>query len=129
MPRLVLRELAAGVRSAAERDARRMWASSSLPEAEWNVPIYDASGRFLGVADCWLDDVAMAWEIESSEWHLSPDDHSRTVERAAEFVAAGVVYTAAKPSQIRDGRRAVAARLHATYQQARLRPRPAVTRG
>lgn len=129
MPRLVLRELAEGVRSAAERDARRLWMASGLPDAEWNVPIHDADGRFLGIADCWLDDVAMAWEIESSEWHLSPDDHSRTVERAAEFVAAGVVYTASKPSQVRDDRHAVATRLHATYRHAKARPRPPVFKG
>lgn len=129
MPRLVLRELAAGVRSAAEREARRMWASTGLPEAEWNVPVYDANGRFLGIADCWLDGVAMVWEIESTEWHLSPEEHSRTVERAAEFVAAGVVYTASKPSQIRDDWRSVATRLRATYDVAKARPRPPVTRG
>jgi hypothetical protein len=129
MPRLVLREVAAGVRSAAERDARSLWASSGLPAAEWNVPIYDADGRFLGIADCWIDEVAMVCEIESTEWHLSPEEHSRTVERAAEFVAAGVVYTAAKPSQIRGDWHAVARRLHATYEHAKSRPRPAVRRG
>jgi hypothetical protein len=129
MPRLVLRDLAEGVRSAAERDARRMWTASGLPEAEWNVPIHDAGGRFLGIADCWLDDVAMVWEIESSEWHLGPDEHGRTVERAAEFVAAGVVYTASKPSQVRDDWQAVANRLHATYRHARSRPRPQVIKG
>jgi hypothetical protein len=129
MPRLVLRELADGVRSAAERDARRRWTASGLPEAEWNVPVHDASGKFLGVADCWLDDVAMVWEIESSEWHLGPEEHSRTVERAAEFVAAGVVYTASKPSQIRDDWPTTATRLRATYEHAKARPRPPVERG
>jgi hypothetical protein len=129
MPRLVLRELAEGVRSAAERDARRMWMASGLPDAEWNVPIHDASGLFLGVADCWLDDVAMVWEIESSEWHLGPEEHSRTVERAAEFVAAGIIYTASKPSQVHDDWPAVATRLRATYGHARARPRPPVVKG
>ena len=46
----------------------------------------------------------MAWEIESTEWHLSPFDHTRTVERAAAFVAAGVIYTATLPAGAKVGR-------------------------
>ena len=126
MPRLVLRELAAGIRSAAELEARRIWAATGLPEPWWNVTIYGPDGKQIGVADCWLDGVAMVWEIESSEWHLSPRDHDRTVERAADFVAAGVVYTATKPKRLHTDARAVIERLRATYQQAAARPRPLV---
>jgi catalase (peroxidase I) len=90
----------------------------------WNVDIYTEDGVFLGKADCWLDDVAMVWEIESSEWHMSPEDHDRTVERAARFTAAGAVYTASKPKKIRADPIGVARVLRATYQQAAARPRP-----
>lgn len=124
MPRSVLRELDAGVRSAAEQAAKALWARSGLPEPWWNARVHDADGRFLGIVDCWLDDVAMAWEIESSEWHLSPRDHDRTVERAAELVAAGIVYTASKPRKVREEPDAVIATLRATYAHASARPRP-----
>ncbi|WP_433556454.1 hypothetical protein ACQPWY_30075 [Pseudonocardia xinjiangensis] len=124
MPRRVLGELAEGVRSAAELEAKRLWSSTGLPEPWWNAAVYDAEGRFLGVADCWLDDVAMVWEIESSEWHLSPADHDTTVERAAGFVAAGAVYTASKPKKILTNPEDVVVTLRATYEQARKRPRP-----
>ncbi|WP_142096017.1 hypothetical protein [Pseudonocardia cypriaca] len=124
MPRRVLRAVADGVRSAAELAAKRMWSSTGLPSPMWNVEIYTEDGVFLGKADCWLDDVAMVWEIESSEWHMSPEDHDRTVERAARFTAAGAVYTASKPKKIRTDPIGVARVLRATYQQAAARPRP-----
>jgi hypothetical protein len=124
MPRRVLRSIAEGVRSAAELAAERMWPRTGLPSPMWNVDIYTEQGVFLGRADCWLDDVAMIWEIESTEWHLSPEDHDRTVERAARFTAAGAVYIATKPKKITTDPAGVARLLQATYAQASARPRP-----
>jgi hypothetical protein len=124
LPRRVLRAVADGARSAAELAAKRMWPSTKLPAPMWNVEIYTGDGGFLGVADCWLDDVAMVWEIESTEWHLSPEQHDRTVERAARFTAAGAVYTASKPRKIRTDPAEVVRILRATYAQAAARPRP-----
>jgi hypothetical protein len=124
VPRAVLADLAEGVRSAAERTAKRLWAGTGLPEPWWNAHVHDAKGRLLGIVDCWIDEVAMVWEIESSEWHLSPADHDRTVERAARLVAAGAVYTASKPKRVLQDRAGVAATLRNTYAHAARRPRP-----
>jgi hypothetical protein len=124
LPRRVLRSVADGVRSAAELAAKRMWPSTGLPSPIWNAEIYTEDDVFLGKADCWLDEVAMVWEIESSEWHISPQDHDRTVERAARFTAAGAVYTASKPKKILTEPTEVARILRATYAQATARPRP-----
>lgn len=124
MPRRVLRSIAEGVRSAAELAAKRMWHRTGLPAPMWNVDVCTEHGVFLGKADCWLDDVAMVWEIESTEWHISPEDHDRTVERAARFTAAGAVYIATKPRRIRTDRAGVARLLRVAYAQAAARPRP-----
>ncbi|OLT14250.1 hypothetical protein BJF78_19865 [Pseudonocardia sp. CNS-139] len=124
VPRRVLREVGEGARSAAELAAKRLWQSTGLPQPLWNADVYTEGGVFLGIADCWVDDVAMLWEIESTEWHLSPHDHDRTVERAARFTAAGAVYTASKPRRIRTEPEDVVRTLRATYQQAAARPRP-----
>jgi hypothetical protein len=129
IPRSVLQDVAEGVRSAAERRAKALWRRSRLPEARWNVPVHDEAGRFLGIADCWVDDVAMVWETESTEWHLSPAHHDATVERAAAFTAAGAIYTATKPRKLRTDPQGVIATLRATYERARARPRPGLTAG
>ncbi len=127
VPRAVLAELGVGVRSAAERSAKLLWSSTGLPEPWWNAEVCDAEGRGLGIADCWVDDVAMVWEIESSEWHLSPADHEYTLRRAARFTAAGVVYVASKPMMVLNDRAGVVTTLRAIYEQAKKRPRPALT--
>lgn len=42
----------------------------------WNARVVDArTGGFIAVADAWFDEVALAWEIDSYEFHLSPADH------------------------------------------------------
>lgn len=126
IPRRVLKGVADGVRSAAELAARELWRSTGLPQPWWNATVHTARGTFLGVVDCWLDDVAMAWEIESTEWHIRPADHDRTVDRAARLTAAGVVYTASKPRKIRLDRAGVIEMLRSTYAHACARPRPAL---
>jgi len=62
-----------------EADARVLWRRTGLPPLSWNVPIVDAAGRFLATPDGWADDVAMAWEIDSYAFHLSPADYRQTL--------------------------------------------------
>lgn len=127
-PRQMLRDVRDGVRSAAEGDAKRLLARSAvLPPALWNAEVRDASGRLLGIADCWFDDVCLVWEIDSTEWHLSPADHDRSVRKAAAFAAAGAVVVPAKPGDVsRDGRTQLRL-LEAAYTSAATRPRPRLT--
>jgi len=57
----------------------------------WNPRLHDRSGRFVAMPDAWFDDVGMAWEIDSLEWHLGPDDYARTLDRRAAMMAEGVL--------------------------------------
>ncbi len=125
-PRRILREVGAGIRSAAEADARRLWRRSGLPEPWWNTPVHDLSGRFLGTADAWFDEVALAWEINSLAWHLNPIDYEREQERTARFVAAGVPVLPTQPARMHSDGRAVLDELCAAYMHAASRPRPPV---
>jgi hypothetical protein len=125
--RSVLEEVGAGVRSAAEGSARRLLRRSPvLRGALWNPTLYDARDRFVAVADAWLDDVAMAWEIDSYEWHLSPADYEATLARRSRMTAAGIVVVHHTPRRIRTDERGVLAELEGAYEQCRTRPRPAV---
>lgn len=126
-PRAVLLQVGEGVRSAAELQAKRLWSKSGLPEAWWNVEVFDERGVSLGIADCWVDGVAMIWEIESTEWHMSPADHDRTVAKAAAFAARGALYVPTKPRMLRLDPAGVIRTLQDAYRHAANRPRPPLT--
>jgi len=99
-----------------------LWRGSGLPEPWWNAPVHDLCGRFLGTADAWFDEVALAWEINSLAWHLNPTDYEREQERTARFVAAGVSVLPTQPARLRSDARAVLAELRAAYGHAASRP-------
>lgn len=126
LPRLVLREVSAGVRSTAEAWGRSLLSSSELCTARWNVDIRDERGSFLARPDAWFDDVALAWEIDSYEFHLSPSDYARTLARHAAMTAAGIVVVHTLPSRVRTEPVAVLNELRGAYRLATSRPRPPV---
>lgn len=126
LPREVLREIGDGVRSAAEAQAHALLERSGLPAAMWNPRLHDRTGRFVAMPDAWFDDVGMAWEIDSLEWHLSPDDYSRTLHRRAAMMAEGVVVVHHLPRTLRENPTEVLRDLTANHAHAARRPRPPV---
>jgi len=100
LPRIVLAEVGDGVRSTAEPWARRLILRSDLPAPAWNVELRDQQGRRLAVVDAWWAAVGLAWEIDSTEFHLSPDDHERTTRRHSALTAAGVLVVHTVPSRL-----------------------------
>ena len=127
LPRLVLEEIADGVRSVAEADARRLVQRSGLPLPLWNHRILDEQGRSIAIADAWFDDVAMAWEIDWRQWHLDPDDYTRTLDRRSALMAAGAVVLHTQPQKLHERQREAQAELIATHAAAARRPRPPIT--
>ena len=125
-PRRVLADVADGVRSAAERTAKQLLAGCDLPEPWWNVRVCDVEGNLLGIADCWFDDVALTWEINSYTWHLGPESYAREVKRSAAMAAVGVVVVPVLPTALRDEPDPSLADLVAAYRAAQRRPRPPV---
>ncbi|MFD1516242.1 hypothetical protein [Pseudonocardia yunnanensis] len=124
LPRTVLAEIGDGVRSAAEAEARALVLRSGLPAPLWNPALYDHTGRFIAMPDAWFDDVGMAWEIDSTEWHLSPADYERTLDRHAAMTAANVVVLHTQPSKLVHRSRDAVDELRRTYHNAACRPRP-----
>ncbi|WP_273943096.1 hypothetical protein [Kutzneria chonburiensis] len=127
VPRSVLDEVNAGVRSAAEAWARRLVRRTSLPEPEWNVELRSATGHRLAIVDAWWEDVGLAWEIDSKEFHLAPSDYERTMTRHSALAAAGVMVVHTLPSQLKKDPSGVVRDLVAAHEWANRSPHPAVT--
>jgi hypothetical protein len=126
LPQRVVNEMNEGIHSVAEAWGRKVVDRSKLPNAEWNVAIYDTEGRLLGVTDCWWDDVGMALEIDSLQFHLGPAAYTDTVEKHTRFTAAGITIMHVLPSHLRDRPLAIVQQLRAAHQHASRRPRPDV---
>ncbi|WFR72765.1 hypothetical protein P9209_02200 [Prescottella defluvii] len=124
LPRKILREVSADVHSVAEADARALWLRSGLPTMKFNRQIETDTGEFIAKPDGWIDEVALAWEIDSLDWHLSPDEYEETLARRARMQNAGIIVLAVIPRQLRDAPDRALADLRAHYELARARPRP-----
>jgi hypothetical protein len=125
-PRAAIRAMLAGARSKAEADAHRIVTASRLPRPMWNPTLTALDGARLPTPDGWFDDVALAWEIDSLEFHLSPEDYARTLRRHATMTGAGIIVLHTLPSRLLREPAAVLRELSAAYAQAALRPRPPI---
>jgi hypothetical protein len=124
VPREVLRDVVDGARSVAEIDGKRVWERTGLPSPEWNVDVFDKDGLFVARPDGWCDDVALAWEIDSYEYHFGRGEYARTLERNARYAAAGIVLVQTIPTRLRTEPDLVARKLVAAHRAAVARARP-----
>jgi len=98
--RSVLAEVADGIRSTAEGDLNDVIRTARLPMPPFNPSLYDGD-VFLGKPDAWWPDAGVAGEVDSREWHLSPEDWDRTRRRHDRMAAAGIIVLHFSPRQIR----------------------------
>jgi len=98
--RMVLAEVAAGIRSAPEAELRALIMSSGLPEPLYNPDLY-FNGKFLARPDAWWPHAAVAVEVDSKEWHLLPGDWQRTMRRHRRMTAAGIYVVHLTPDELR----------------------------
>jgi very-short-patch-repair endonuclease len=97
--RTVLAEVGDGVRSSPEGDLMDLIRRGRLPTPYYNPRLY-LDGKFLCSPDVWWPQVGLAVEVDSQEWHLSPQDWQQTMERHARMAAAGIRVLHFSPSQI-----------------------------
>ncbi len=126
LPRRVLNEIDLGVRSVAEADALEIWHQAGLPTPHRNAVIVDAAGDYVAMPDTWCDEVGLAWEIDSNEFHYSKDSYAKTLARNSRYAAIGISVVQTLPSRLRTEPEAVIAELRAAYAIALARPRPSV---
>lgn len=125
LPRRLLMEWV-DLRSVAEIQAKRLSERLSVPPSHWNFEIRDAAGAYVGRPDGWWDDVALAWEIDSFDFHFSRDGYARTLRRNSRYAGAGVTVVPTLPSRLRDDPDGILRELESAYRMASTRPRPPV---
>lgn len=127
LPKQVLQEVSDGVRSVAEAGARTLIRESGLPQPMWNPRlVHVPTGEYIATPDAWFDDLAVAWEIDSHEFHLSPAAYEQTLRRRVRMTATGILVVAHTPRRVHDHRLAVRGDLADHLAQAALRPRPPI---
>jgi len=123
--RRVLAEVADGIRSSAEADLRDLVKRAGLPMPMFNARLY-AGKVLIAVADAWWPEAAVAAEVDSREWHLSPEDWERTLRRHARLTAHGILVLHFTPKQIRTEPAQVVAAIGAALDAARADGQPLV---
>jgi hypothetical protein len=100
--REALADVADGIRSAAEGDLRDLLARSGLPMPLFNPSLYDEYGNFVARPDAWWPELGIAVEVDSKQWHTSPEDHAKTLARGRRMARYQIVVLRFTPRQIRS---------------------------
>jgi hypothetical protein len=100
--RIALGEIGDGIRSSAEADFKDLIHRSDLETPMFNAELYAADGSFIGIADAWWQRAGVAAEVDSRQYHLSPDDYERTTMRHNRMEASGISMLHFLPSTLRS---------------------------
>jgi hypothetical protein len=120
--REALADVAEGVRSAAEGDLKDLLTTSGLPMPLFNPSLYDDTGAFIARPDAWWPELGIAVEVDSREWHLSPEDHAKTLARGRRMAQHQIIVLRFTPKQIRSQPAEVIKDIKAALEGARGRP-------
>jgi hypothetical protein len=120
--REALADVTDGIRSAAEGDLRDLLARSGLPMPLFNPWLYDDAGTFIARPDAWWPAHGIAVEVDSKQWHTSPEDHAKTLARGRRMARHQIVVLRFTPRQIGSQPAEVIADIKAALDGARGRP-------
>jgi hypothetical protein len=119
--REALADVADGIRSAAEGDLKDVLARSGLPRPLFNSTVF-AGDLFIARPDAWWPELGVAVEVDSAEWHLSPEDHANTLARGRRMAKYQMNVLRFTPRQIRKEPAVVVADIRGALEGARGRP-------
>jgi len=119
--REALTDVADGIRSAAEGDLKDLLATSGLPMPLFNPSLYDGS-IFIARPDAWWPECGVAVEVDSREWHMSPEDHASTLARGRRMGGRLIIVLRFTRKQIRSDPAGVVAEIRRALDSARGRP-------
>jgi hypothetical protein len=98
--RAALAEVVEGAWSGPEGELRRLIKRGRLPVPLLNPRLYLGT-ELIARPDAWWPDHGVAVEVDSREWHLTPEGWERTMRRHARLTALGILVLHFSPRQIR----------------------------
>jgi hypothetical protein len=125
--REALAEAEKGAWSVPEADLARLVAASSILPPMLANPVLTVNGARLPTPDGWFDDVGLAVQVHSRQFHAGELDWEATVASDGIFAEHGIPLIAVTPRQIATEPTAVVRRTENAYLAAKARPRPPVT--
>lgn len=120
--RMALGEVGDGIRSAAEADLRTLILRSDLEQPMYNATLHAADGTFLGIADAWWARAGVVAEVDSRQYHLSPEDYERTTARHNHMTAYGINLLHFVPRMLKGSPSTVIAELRGAITSGTNRP-------
>jgi putative AbiEi antitoxin of type IV toxin-antitoxin system len=120
--RMALGEVGDGIRSAAEADLKTLIERSDLERPIYNATLYTTDGTFLGIADAWWERAGVVGEVDSRQYHLSPEDYERTTARHNHMTAHGINVLHFLPSMLKRQSPTVIADLRGAITRGNSRP-------
>jgi hypothetical protein len=120
--REALTDIAGGIRSAAEGDLKDLLLKSGLPTPLFNPSVYEGDGTFIAKPDAWWPELGVAVEVDSREWHMSPEDHAKTLARGRRMGKHQMIVLRFTPKQIRSEPAEVIKDIRDALEGARGRP-------
>jgi hypothetical protein len=112
--------------SVPEADLAALVRTSTVLPPMWANPSLRAGEVQLHTPDGWFDDVGLAVQVHSRQYHAGELDWEKTVSGDGVFAEHGIPLVAVTPRQISSQPAAVLARIERAYVQAAKRPRPPV---
>jgi len=120
--RQALADVAEGIRSTAEADLKDLLVKVKIPMPLFNPALYDTDGTFIARPDAWWPELGIAIEVDSTEWHISPEDHAKTLARGRRMARYQIVVLRFTPRQIRSESAAVVRDIRQALAGAQGRP-------
>lgn len=100
LPREVLREVEAGIRSVAEAHAREVFTRHGIPQPRWNWALHTVDGEHVVTPDGWWEEIGCALQIDSMRYHLGPRQYRRTQQLQRALARYDVPFLPVAPSDI-----------------------------
>jgi hypothetical protein len=120
--RTALAEISDGIRSAAEADLKNLIDRSDLDKPMYNPELYAEDGTFLGIPDAWWQRAGVAAEVDSREYHISPEDQERTRKRHNRMEACGINTLHFSPRALKQESATVLTDLRGSIESGNRRP-------